>query len=61
MVGEGEGRVLDGSAASPRFLSAGTVAVASTCGTHRITRLEYTEAKMEVGNSYYSPKIALQI
>ena len=34
--GEREGRVLDGSAVSPRFLSAGTVAAASTCGTRRI-------------------------
>ena len=34
--GEGEGRVLDGSAASPWFLSAGTVAVASTGETRRI-------------------------
>ena len=34
--GEGEGRVLDGSTASPRFLSAGTVAAASTCGTRHI-------------------------
>ena len=35
--GEGEGRVLDGSsAASPRFLRAGTVAAVSTSGTRRI-------------------------
>ena len=35
--GEGEGRVLDGSsAASPWFLSPGTVAVASTSETRRI-------------------------
>ena len=34
--GEGEGHVLDGSTTFPRFLSAGIVAAALTCGTRRI-------------------------